>query len=176
MQAGIQSAYQLGLHDHSTDALGGPILTIERTNSANVRITNAPQVVSVSAVPVKLKQTVIRQDTAGAMTINYTVTLGGPGGTAHGQVRVYRGATLLFAGVDNSTAGGPTVFTEGAIALDLLNLDSIEIWGYRVAPAAQTIVEAMEICFDAAITEISQVPVNVGIALAGAGVNYTNVS
>ena len=175
-QVGILSMAQLQLHDHYNYDSGGPILEMTRTPSANVRILSAAQRFSAAGVGdwARLKQIYIGSDTLGSMDIKYTLTRAGGAGTVHAQARLYRGATLLVAGDDNSTAGGPTEYTDAAVAQDLLAGDTVELWGY-VSAGGGTIctVEALELLWDCSITSISRWPVTVALAVTGAGINYT---
>jgi hypothetical protein len=175
-QVGILSLAQLQIHDHYNDNVGGPILTVTRADSANVRILSGPQRFSPAGVGAwaMMKRIQVLQDSPGACTINYTLTRAGGAGTIHAQARLCRGATLLLAGADNSTAAGPTVFTDAALAQDLLAGDLIEVWGYVSAGAATIcVIEALEVCYDATITSIARWPVTVALALTGAGLGYT---
>lgn len=175
-QVGVLSLSQLQLHDHYDWNTGGPIVELTRTASANVRITSAAQRFSAAGVGTwaRMKQVLIRQDTVGAMDINYTLTRAGGAGTVHARARIYRGATLLWSGVDNSTAAGPTIFTDAGVAQDLIYGDTLELWGY-VSAGATTIcvVETLEYLWDSTITEISRIALAGAIAVTGAGVLYT---
>ena len=120
-----------------------------------------------------MKQVYIGSDTLGVMAINYTVTRAGGAGTVHAQARMYRGATLLWSGVDNAEIAGPTVFTDAAAAQDLLVGDTVELWGYVSAGAATIcVVEQLELLWDISITSIARWPVTVALAITGAGIEY----
>jgi hypothetical protein len=179
MQVGVLSLSQLQLHDHYNFDSGGPILTVTRANSANVRLISAAIVMSAAGVgaATMMKRIVLDQDSPGAMTILHTATRAGGAGTIHTQARVMRAGVSIWDGVDNPTVAGPTIFTDAAIALDLLQNDCIEIWGH-VAAGAATIcaVEALEVCFDATITSIARWPVTVALAITGPGLDYTVVA
>ena len=175
-QVGILSMAQLQLHDHYNYDSGGPILEMTRTPSANVRILSAAQRFSDPGVGVwaRMKQVYIGSDTLGSMDIKYTLTRAGGAGTVHAQARLYRGATLLVAGDDNSTAGGPTEYTDAAVAQDLLAGDTVELWGYVSAGGTtRCVVETLELLWDCSITSISRWPVTVALAVTGAGIDYT---
>jgi len=176
-QVGILSMAQLQLHDHYNYDSGGPILEMTRTPSANVRILSAAQRFSDAGVGdwARLKQIYIGSDTLGSMDINYTLTRAGGAGTVHAQARLYRGATLLVAGDDNPEAAGPTIFTDAAVAQDLLAGDTVELWGRVSAGGATTrcVVETLELLWDCSITSISRWPVTVALAVTGAAIDYT---
>ena len=177
MQVGILSLAQLQIHDHYNDNSGGPINLISRANSANVRIASGG---SMSAAGVGtwglLARALIQENTPGVMTINYTLTRAGGAGTVHAQARIYRAGALIWSGIDNATAAGPTVYTDAAIALDLLSQDVIDIWGY-VSAGATTIcdVDTVEVCYDATLVQLSRRVLTVPLALTGAGILYSVV-
>lgn len=174
-QVGILSMAQLQLHDHYNYDSGGPILETTRAPSANVRVAS-PLIRSTPAgvgVWARLKQIYIGSDTLGSMDATYTLTRTGGAGTAHAQLRIYRNATLLFSGVDNSTAAGPTDFTDAAIAIDLQVGDTVELWGYVSAGAAAVCtVDGLDLFWDMSITSIARWPVTVALAVTGAGIDY----
>ena len=173
MQVGIVSSAQLEIHDHYDYNQGGPILTLSRVDSANVRVTAAAQVFSAAGVGTwaLMKRIVILQDTPGVMTLNYTMTRAGGAGTIHGQARIYHGGTLLWSGTDNSTGAGPTIYTDAAIAQDLQALDTVDVWGYVSAGATtRCVLETFELCWDCVLSSISRVPVTIPLAITGAGV------
>lgn len=175
-QVGVLSLSQLELHDHYDLNTGGPILEVTRAPSANIRILSAVQRVTVAGVGVwgRLKQVLIRQDTVGSMDLNYTLTRGGGAGTVHAQARIYRNGAAIWTGVDNATAAGPTIFTDAAIAQDLIYGDTLELWGY-VSAGATTIcvVEQLEYLWDSSITAVSRIDLTVALGITGAGILYT---
>lgn len=170
-QIGILSMGMLQTHDHYNYDTGGPILEKTRVASANIRILSAANRSTAAGAWVRVKQIYIGSDTLGAMDINYTLERTGGAGTAHAQARMYRGATLLWAGVDNSTAAGPTVYNDNAVQ-GLLIGDTIEMWSYKTGAGALSNVSQMECLWDNSITAISRVPVTVAIAITGAGIDY----
>jgi hypothetical protein len=120
-----------------------------------------------------MKQVYIGSDTLGTMDINYTLTRAGGAGTVHAQARIYRNGTLLLAGADNSTAAGPTVYTDAGMAQDMLVGDTVELWGYVSAGAATICsVTDFELLWDMSITSIARWPVTVALAITGAGIDY----
>ena len=180
-QVGILSMAQLQLHDHYDWNSGGPILTVERTNSANVRITNAAIVNGTPGdlVDRMFKRTIVWQDTAGAMTLNYTAELdpAAGGDSCHVQAHIYRAGVAIWDGANNViAAAGANVYTDANIVLDLLEGDAIEVWGHVVVGGAETvIISQLEICYDATIHMISRRHLSVPLALSVAGLVDENV-
>jgi hypothetical protein len=178
MQVGILSLSQLQLHDHYNLNSGGPINLISRTDSANARL-NSGGSMTVAGVGVwgLMARILIQEDSPGAggggMNINYTLTRAGGAGTVHAQARIYRAGALIWNGVDNSTAAGPTVYNDPTIVLNLLAQDVIDVWGY-VSAGATTIcdVSAVEVCYDATLVQLSRRVLTVPLALTGTGLLY----
>jgi hypothetical protein len=83
--------------------------------------------------------------------------------------------TLLWSGVDNSTVAGPTVYTDAAVAIDLLAGDVIEVWGYvSVGAAAICRLFDMEICYTGYITALSRRILNTALqTTAASDILYT---
>lgn len=134
-QVGVLSLSQLALHDHYDWNSGGPIDVYGRVSSATVKITNAAVIANNNAAPFECyKRILVLQDSPGTMRIDYdlecTVVLAG--NVAHGQSRIYRGAALLWSGVDNPEVAGPVAYQDAAIAIDLQAGDTIEVWGYVI--------------------------------------------
>lgn len=175
-QVGVLSLSQLQAHDHYGANNGGPILVVSRTASATLKMQSGPQRFTPAGVGTwaMLKRIQVLEDSPGTADILFTMTRAGGAGTIHGQVRIYRGATNLFTGVDNSTAAGPTIYTDAAVAVDFLAGDLIEVWGY-VSAGATTIcvVEALQVCYTGVITQISRRVVSV--AVTGADVLYSAI-
>jgi hypothetical protein len=122
-----------------------------------------------------MKRILVLEDTTGTADLVFTLTRAGGAGTVHGQIRIQRGATNRFTGVDNSTAAGPTIYTDAAVAVDLLAGDTIEVWGYVSAGAATICtVETLQVCYTGLITGISRRAVS--LAVTGTDVLYTVVS
>lgn len=168
----------LQAHDHYDWESGGPMATVERTDSANVRIIAAAARVTPAGVGVwsLMKMILIQEKSAGVMTLNYTLARAGGAGTVHGQARIYRAGVAIWIGADNAELNGPTVYTDAAIAQDLDIDDRIEVWGY-VAAGATTVchVEGLEICYDAEIVELARRELSAPIGLADAGILHTVV-
>lgn len=175
-QVGILSLSQLQAHDHYGANAGGPILVVTRTASATLKMQSATQRSTPAGVGTwaMLKRILVLEDTPGTADILFTLTRAGGAGTIHGQIRMYRGSTILFTGVDNSTAAGPTTYTDAAVAVDLLAQDTIEVWGY-VSAGGTTIcvVEALQVRYDGIITQISRRVVS--LAVIGSDVLYSAV-
>jgi hypothetical protein len=180
-QVGILSSAQLQTHDHYDYTSGGPILTITRANSANVKITNAAVRTSTAGdlVDRMWKRTLIKQATAGAMRINYTAELdpAAGGDSCHVQAHIYRAGAAIWNGTNNVVAGGGAViYTDNNIVLDLLAGDAVEIWGHIVVGGGEQILfSQLELCFDAGITLLSRHALTVPLALSVAGIQYENV-
>ena len=153
-------------------------MTLTRNDSANVRITAAAQVFSAAGVGTwaMMKRIVFLQDSPGTLTLNYTLTRAGGAGTVHAQARMYHGGTLLWSGTDNSTAAGPTIYTDATVAQDLQALDTVDVWGYVSAGATTRVtLETFELCWDCVLSSISRVPVTIPLAITGAGVQVQAV-
>lgn len=179
MQIGIYSSAQLELHDHYDYNSGGPILTLSRIDSANIRVNAAAMVIGAAGVGTwsLFKRIVFLQDTPGVMTLTYTLTRAGGAGTVHAQARMYHGGTLLWSGTDNSTAAGPTDYTDATIAQDLQALDTVDVWGYVSAGATTRVaLEALVLSWDCVCSSISRVPVTIPLAITGGGIQTQVVS
>lgn len=180
-QVGVLSMSQLQLHDHYDINTGGIINATARVASATAKMVS-PNVVTTGAgigAWAVMKRIVLREDSTGTMNIVYTLTRTGGAGTVHAQARIYRGTTgaLLWSGVDNSTAAGPTVYTDAAVAIDLLYGDRVEVWGYVSAGALTTCtLEQQECQYDGYITLLSRRALNAALLLTAASdVLYTAV-
>jgi hypothetical protein len=163
-QVGVLSLSQLQLHDHYNLNSGGPVNTLSRVASATVKINHAAAVNTSYAAWVMMKRVLILEDSPGTMDINYTLlnTLGA--GSVNAQARIYRAGVLIWSGVDNAEVAGPTIFTDPAIAVDLLSGDCIEIWGYKTGATACR-VTAMEICYSGYITALCRRTLNAALLL-----------
>jgi hypothetical protein len=180
-QVGVLSLSQLQLHDHYNLNSGGPILTIARANSANIRITNAALVADTGVgADTMLKRTVILQDTTGAMTIVYDgeLTPGAGGNSCHIQAHIFRAGVAIWNGTNNVVAAaGLVAYTDANIVLNLLAGDCIEVWGHIVVGIAESVeVSNLTIRYDATITEISRYGLTVALAVSDEGILYENVA
>lgn len=177
-QVGVLSLSQLQLHDHYNENSGGVINRIGRVASATVKMTGGGQRTTTAGAWVLLKRFIVLEDTPGTMDINVELTRAGAAGTVHCEARLYRGTTgaLLWTGVDNSEVAGPTVFTDAAVAIDLLAGDRIEIWGYKIGAGTICSVDDLECCYTGYITHFSRRAVNAAILLTAASdILYTVV-
>jgi hypothetical protein len=107
------------------------------------------------------------------MTVNFTLTRAGGAGTIHGQWRIYSAiGALLHSGTDQSTAGGPTIYSEN-IAHDMLENERLEFWGY-VSIGATTVcdISVEELCYDATVTYLSRRLLTTALPITGVGVLY----
>ena len=176
-QVGVLSMSQLQLHDHYDDNSGGPINVHSRIASATIKIANPALRDTVAGVGVfaVMKRVLISENSLGTMDINYSLARVGGAGTVHGEARIYRGVTLLWSGVDNNTIAGPTVYTDAAVAIDLLVGDTIEVWGYVSAGAAAICrIFDMEVCYTGYITSLSRRVLNAALQLTvAADIQYT---
>ena len=181
MQVGVLSLSQLQIHDHYNLNSGGPIITVARGNSANVRITNAPAVATPAGSTLNrmLKRTIILQDTAGAMTLSYDAEMipGAGGNSCHARAHIYRAGAIIWTGTNNVlAAAGVTACTDANIVLNLLAGDCIEVWGHIVVGAGEVLeVSALTLRYDATITEISRFDLTVALAINDIGLIYENV-
>ena len=179
-QVGVLSLSQLQIHDHYDYNSGGPINLLTRTASATVKMLSAPAVMSAAGVGTwsMMKRILVGEDSPGTSDLLFTMTRAGGAGTVHGQIRIQRGATNLFTGVDNSTAAGPTIYTDAAAAVDLKAQDTIEVWGY-VSVGATTIctVETLQVCYTGTFTKLTRRILNTALQTSAASdVLYTAVS
>ena len=172
-QVGVLSLAQLQIHDHGDLNSGGLIATLARTDSATVKISNATARAMIVAAFVRMKQTVILAPSPGSMRVLFTLTRTGAAGTAHGQVRIYRGSTAIFMGADFSEVAGPTIETETAITQDLQALDTIEIWGYTTGGNCN--IDTMQICYTGTITLLSRITLTAPLAVTGGDMPYQNI-
>lgn len=166
-QIGVLSLSQLQIHDHYNWNTGGPINTITRVDSATVKISHAAAANTSQTAFTLMKRILILEDSPGVMNINLTLLNVAGAGTVHGQARIYRAGALVWSGVDNAEAGGPTICNDPAIAFDLLAGDLIDVWGYRTG-ATQCRVTAMEICYSGYLTALSRRVLNAAILLSAA--------
>jgi hypothetical protein len=146
-------------------------------SSATLKISNNAVVNHGNVAPFALfKRIVVLEDSLGTMRVDYDLECTVPAGgvSVHGQSRIYRGATLLWSGVDNPEAAGPTTFSDAAIAQDLLAGDTIEVWGYRIG-ATSVEISNMRIYYTGSITSLSRRLLTTALPITGADMLYTNV-
>jgi len=124
-QVGIYSAYQLGLHDHSSITQGGILIYDKRIVGANVVIFNNPAKSTTNAGFTKLKETTILEASLGSCTIYFTLEATAGGGSVNGRL-YFNGAAV---GVDHSATPGPTIFND-VLNQDFAVGDKIQIYGH----------------------------------------------
>lgn len=124
-QVGIYSSYQLGLHDHSNNNLGGLLGTIERVAGAVVNdVVSAGDSLTAAAAFTLVKRVRINEVTPGEMDISFD--LQASAGTAHGRIYV----NGVAVGLDQTQAA-PAVGTKTeAIIRDFAAGDNVEIYAY----------------------------------------------
>jgi len=177
LQVGVVSSAQLSIHDHGDMSSGGFDNTLVRVASANLKINNATLRTSLADAFTLIKRVIFLGASTGSLRCSFRMQSTGGAGTVHGQVRMYRGATNLFTGVDNSTAAGPTIYTETPVAVDIQALDVIDIWGYSVAGVATLNIDNMQVLYDTTLTALSRMTLAAPLALSAASdIPYTIVS
>ena len=176
-QVGVQSGARIGIHNHSNISQGGLINTIGRVSSATLKINNPTLRSTGLPAFTRLKQVRINEDSPGTMRIDYDLecTVVAGGNSVHGQSRIYRGATLLWSGVDNTELAGPTTYSDVGIAIDLLAGDMVEVWGYRVAGTVCEISN-MVVRYTGSFLSLLQRVLTTALPITGADVDYTIIT
>lgn len=177
VQVGVQSGARVAVHNHSNISQGGLVDTIGRVSSATLKINNGA--VRGTGLPffTRLKQVRINEDSPGTMRIDYDLectTVAG-GNSVNGQARIYRGATLLWSGVDNPELAGPITYSDAGIAIDLLAGDMVEVWGYRTGGTTCEISNMM-VRYTGSFISLLQRVLTTALPITGGDVGYTIIT
>lgn len=161
-QVGIYSSYQLGLHDHSNNNMGGVLGTVERIAGVVVNdIVSAGDSFTAAAAFTLVKRVRIDEISPGQMDISFD--LQASAGTAHGRIYI----NGVAVGLDQ-TQIAPAVGTKTeTIIQDLAAGDNIEIYAYCTGGGTAH-VTALTFAYSPVLADLGGKDFVAGIALSAA--------
>ena len=160
VQMGIYSAYQLGIHDHSTDALGGRIFWEERIIGANITTPatlNAATQSDTVIVLTLMKQITILEDSPGTMTVYFNVWRGVNVGNV--ESAVYLNDVIVGGSWTENPGLSPGVQHSRVVGADLVAGDRIQIYG-RIVTSNEVFVADQYLEYSYGILRLSDRTMN----------------